>query len=102
MAILILLALSGCDTTPPGETYYRAEEMGLLAEIWHDRGDGARAGELLVDCLQKLVTDVQQSKYNSDRELLSERFQQHRSTYLRLFPSSENDLAKAGIPVEPL
>lgn len=84
------------------ESYYRYEEMGLLAEIWHDRGEVERAHELLVDCMRKLVTEIQESKYNSDREIFADEFQHHRSTYMRLFPNSENELTKLGIPTDPL
>ena len=38
--------------------------MSLLAEIWHDRGDEEQARELLTDCLRKLVTEFQESKFN--------------------------------------
>jgi hypothetical protein len=57
---------------------------------------------VLIDCMRKLVIEIQESKYNSDQKTFAEEFQLHRSTYLRLFPNSEDDLAKLGIPAEPL
>lgn len=83
------------------EDYCRGEEMSLLAEIWHGRGEQEQAKELLVDCLQKLVTMIKESKYNSDRETYAEEFRYHRATYLRLFPGSEQELAKLGLPASP-
>jgi hypothetical protein len=82
--------------------YYRSEEMSMLAEIWHDRGEAERAHELLVDCMQKVVTAIQESRYNGDRKTFAKEFQHQRSTYLRLFPDGENELARLGIPAEPL
>jgi hypothetical protein len=82
--------------------YFRAAQMSQLAEIWFDRGDRRQASELLVDCLQKLVTKIKESKYNSDRATYAKEFQHHRSTYLRLFPEGEGELSKAGLPLDPL
>jgi hypothetical protein len=84
------------------DAYYRFEEMSRLAEIWHDRGDVERARELLVDCMRKLVDEIQESEYNSDRRMFADEFQVHRSTYLRLSPDGENELAKLGVPSDPL
>jgi len=83
------------------KTYYRSEEMSLLAEIWNDRGEAEHARDLLVDCMRRLITEIQESKYNSDRKMFVKELQHHRSTYLRLFPDGENELAKLGIPAEP-
>ena len=76
--------------------------MSFLAEIWHERGETNRARELLVDCMRKLLTEIRESKYNCDRKMFAEEFQHHRSTYLRLFPNSVTELAKLGIPPDPL
>lgn len=84
------------------ESYYRSEEMSMLAEIWHERGDVEEARELLFDCLLKIVIEIEESKYNSDRKMFADEFRHHRSTYLRLFPQGENELAELGIPTEPL
>lgn len=82
--------------------YWRSEEMSALAEIWWDRGELERAGDLLIDCMRKLVVEVQESKYNSDRQTFAEEFKHHRSTYLRLFPQGEQQLLQLGLPVSPL
>lgn len=84
------------------ESYYRAEEMSLLAEIWHGRGEAERARELLVDCMRKLVAEIKESKYLGDRQLYAKEFQHHRSSYLRLFPDTEAQLVKMGLPADPL
>ena len=52
--------------------------------------------------MRKLITAVQESKYNTDRKTFAEVFQHHRSTYLRLFPNGERELQKLGIPTKPL
>jgi hypothetical protein len=83
------------------ESYYRSADMSLLAEIWHERGEDAAAHELLVDCMIKLVAEMQKAEDSSDLKRLADNFQQHRSTYLRLFPSRGNELTKLGIQVEP-
>lgn len=84
------------------ESYHRFEEMSLLAEIWNSRGEEERARELLVDCLRKLITEIQESKYESDRQMLAGKFRHHRTTYLRLFPGGESELMELGIPDEAL
>ena len=84
------------------EDYCRSEEMSLLAEIWHDRGDVEKARELLVDCMRKLIVEIEESKYTSDRRMFADEFQVHRFTYLRLFPDSQNELTRLGIPSDPL
>lgn len=80
----------------------RSEEMGLLAEIWHNRGEVEAARGLLVDCLRGLVKLIKESKYNSDRKMYADEFAHHRSTYLRLFPGSEAQLRTLRIPEVPL
>lgn len=82
------------------EEYYSCEEMSWLAEIWHDRGEVEETRELLIDCLRKLVSEIEESKYNSDRKQYAEEYQHHRSTYLRLFANGEEELGAAGIPVK--
>ena len=76
--------------------------MSLLAEIWHDRGEIDRARDLLVDCLRNLVKEVQESEFESNRQTCTQTFEHHRATYLRLFSDGENELAKQGIPREPI
>jgi hypothetical protein len=84
------------------EDYCRSQEMGLLAEIWHARGETDRARDLLIDCLRGLIKQIKASRYNSDRRTFTEQFQHHRSTFLRLFPNGQPDLQKLGIPETPL
>lgn len=83
------------------ESYHRSSGMSTLAKIWHERGESQKAQELLVDCLRKMVTEVQESEYNSDREMFTQEFHEHRATFLRLFPGSEQQLRELGIPDEP-
>lgn len=80
------------------QQYHRAEEMSMLAEIWHARGEAERARALLLDCLRRLVGEIEGAKFNSDRERFQRELVHHRATYLRLFPDGEADLTKAGIP----
>jgi hypothetical protein len=81
------------------ENYCRSEEMSLLAEIWTNRGERDRARDLLVDCLQKLVIMVNESKYASDRKTFEGEFQHHRQTFLRLFADlGEAELQRQNIP----
>ena len=84
------------------ESYYRTEEMSMLAEIWHGRNETQRAGDLLIDCMRKLLAKIRESKYNSDRKVFAEELGTHRATYLRLFPNGESELADRGIPADPL
>jgi hypothetical protein len=83
------------------KSYHRAEEMSMLAEIWFDRGEQARAADLLVDCMTGLIREIQGSKYNSDRETFAAEYQHHRSTYLRLFPDGQSALTAKELPDSP-
>ena len=84
------------------DSFYRSEEMSMLAQIWFDRGEIIEARELLIECLRKIVTEIEESKYNSDRQMFADEFRHHRSTFLRLFPAGESELAELGIPADPL
>jgi hypothetical protein len=82
--------------------HHRSEEMSMLAEIWHRRGEIENSRRLLIDCMQKLIEEIKTSKYNSDRKMHAEQFAYHRATYLRLFPEGARELAEQGIPENPL
>jgi hypothetical protein len=82
------------------EYFFRFEEMGLLADIWHVRGATDQARELLIDCMKKLLAEIKESKYPSDRTMFAKEFQNHRSTFLRLFPDKESDLSDLKLPSE--
>jgi hypothetical protein len=76
----------------------RAEEMDLLAAIWHDRGRHDDAQRLLVEALQLLLEQCLTAT-GSDRDRFEEWFQSRRSTYLRLYPEGGDAvLAAHGIP----
>lgn len=81
--------------------YYRGEDMSRLAEIWHRQGKADAARALLIDCLQKLASEVRSSKYLSDRKMCQEDFQIHRDTFFRLFGGGEDELKRAGVPAMP-
>ncbi|MBA2116770.1 HEAT repeat domain-containing protein [Bremerella alba] len=82
------------------ESYYRCEEMSMLAEIWYNRGDQTEARQLLIKCLTNTRKDFQESEYLSDRKMFAESYQYHRATYLRLFTDGEEDLAAQELPVD--
>jgi hypothetical protein len=84
------------------ESYFRGEDMSLLARIWFERGKSEQARELLVDCMQKLMKQIQESKYNSDRDILANDFRLHRTTFLQLFRDGDQELKKLEIPIDPL
>lgn len=84
------------------DSYYRFEEMDMLAEIWVGRGETMQAHDLLLECMQKLVTDLKEDEDNLEREASGKTFQQHRATFLRLFPDGEKELKELGIPEEAL
>ncbi|WP_372718520.1 HEAT repeat domain-containing protein [Novipirellula sp.] len=84
------------------ESYYRSAEMSCLAEIWHSRGETQRAKALLLECLQKTLQEIQQSKYNSDKQMFADEYRRHRTTFLRLFPGTDSELLDAGVPDSPL
>jgi hypothetical protein len=84
------------------EYWYRSEEMAYLAEIWCRRGRAKEAKELLLTCLQEVLTTSRKAK-GSDKRLHEKEFQQHRAAYLRLFPDGgENELQSHGIPATTL
>lgn len=82
--------------------YYRCDEMALLAQIWHDQGQAERARELLLDCMQKLLAAIRESKYNDTRRLCASVFQSHRAAYARLFPDTIVELSSLGLPADLL
>jgi hypothetical protein len=76
----------------------RANEMNILAEIWHGKGRTDEAQRLLVEALQQIL-DQSRTATGSDRELFEGWFQSRRSTYLRLFPDRGDEvLQRRGIP----
>lgn len=77
--------------------YHRANEMGLLAEIWHRLGKADKARALLMRCMQALAKDYRKSKYPSDRESLAETLQNHRAAFLRLYPNAAEDLVRLNL-----
>lgn len=82
--------------------YFRSKAMSLLAEIWHARGETDKALDLLRECLQKTAVHIQESKYNSDRDMFAAEYAFHRDTYLRISGGDEASLLAAGIVVDPL
>jgi len=80
---------------------YRFEQLSLLAEIWHDRGEKERARGLLIDCMRKLAAEIKKSDFESTRKSFSDTFHHFRNTYLRLDPNGEEELAKSGISCNP-
>ncbi len=84
------------------ENYSHSEEMSLLAEVWHRRGNVQQARDLLINCLRGMVKTIQECKYNSDRGIFAKTYRHHRATYLRLFPAGEQELAALGLKPEPL
>jgi hypothetical protein len=77
------------------EDWQRVEEMSHLAEIWHRRGKQEKARCLLLECMRKVLEQGRKAD-GSDRKLYEECFQNHRRTFLRLFP--DQPLAKHGLP----
>ena len=73
----------------------------MLAEIWHVRGEKQSAQDLLVDCLRRLLQEIKDSQYPSDRQTFADEFRHHRATFTRLFPGGEAELNRLGIPVDP-
>jgi hypothetical protein len=66
------------------EDWQRSEEMSYLAEIWHRQGKRDEARALLLECMRKMLEEGRQAE-GSDKKLHEEWFQNHRSTFLRLF-----------------
>jgi hypothetical protein len=80
------------------KNWYRSEEMDHLAEIWHQRGAAADAQALLVECLRQILGESRDA-HGTDKNLVEGWFQEHRSTFLRLFPEmGEAELTRLGIP----
>jgi len=82
------------------DSSHRSETMSMLAEIWHDRGDTQAARDLLIECLKQTVKDFQESEYLSDRKMFAQCYQDHRATFLKLFPQDEPQLADQNLPEE--
>ncbi|MEW4564731.1 HEAT repeat domain-containing protein [Bremerella sp. JC770] len=82
------------------ESYHRCEEMSMLAEILHGRGETTEAHDLLIECLQETRQDFQESEFLSDRQMFAESYQGHRETFLRLFPDGEAELVQKKLPTE--
>ncbi len=84
------------------DDWFRSDDMDILARIWHTRGDDEQAHDLLIACLRGTARDSRSAK-GSDRKLYEEWFQNHRSTYLELFPErGDAFLAEQGIPTTTL
>jgi hypothetical protein len=80
------LAESFCLKLKAGlKDWQRSEEMSHLAEIWCRNGKTDEGRSLLVECLRKMLEDGHKTE-GSDRKLFEEWFQNHRRTFLRLFP----------------
>lgn len=84
------------------ESYFHADEMSLLADVWARRGNTQQARDLLVSCLQGLISQIQKSEYNSDRDMFADAYRRHRATYLRLFSEGEPELTALGLKPDPL
>ena len=82
--------------------WHRCAEMDLWAEIWAKRGRTVEAHAILVECLKQILEESKTVK-GSDKKLFEEWFQQHRSTYLKLFPGKgDASLVGCGIPTSTL
>lgn len=77
------------------EDWQRSEEMSYLAEIWQRQGNNAEARSLLLECLSKILEEGRKAE-GSDRKHFEEWFQNHRKTFMRLFPGES--LEQHGIP----
>jgi hypothetical protein len=75
--------------------WQRSEEMSCLAEIWHRQGKIDQSRALLIECMQKMVEDGRKAE-GSDRKLYEQWFQNHRKTFMRLFPNEA--LRDYGLP----
>lgn len=80
------------------DSYYRSNAMSKLAEILHQKGHTRRACELLIECLCKTADEFNSSKYDIDRQISADRYQEFRDTFVRLFPEQEGDLAARQLP----
>jgi hypothetical protein len=79
--------------------WYRGKDASVIAKFWkrHDRTDDAKA--LLFSAFKELEREHRELKYESDRKSNNEYFQEHRQTYLDLFPENgEAELKAHGIP----
>jgi len=68
----------------------RSREMAFLSEIWHRQGRVDESRELLVGAMRGVLTQSKAAT-GSDRKLFEEWFQNHRSTFLRLFPQQGDE-----------
>lgn len=83
------------------ENWERSLEMAGLARIWHRSGRTDQARELLLNSLARLL-ESSKSATGADIGFFEEKFQHHRSAFLRLFPEEEALLARRGIPASTI
>jgi hypothetical protein len=75
----------------------RFEEMEMLAEIWHGRGEEDNARALLLEGLRCVLKDSKTADGSPD--YLEGRFQSQRQMFLKLFPEEGSSLVTVlGIP----
>jgi hypothetical protein len=79
------------------EDWPRCEEMGLLADIWCQRGKRDEARSLLIECMKGVLAESLEAT-GSDRQRHEDWFQNHRRMFLRLFPGDLTQLDVQGVP----
>jgi hypothetical protein len=82
--------------------WHRAEEMILLARVWHQQGKSQEARQVLVSCLQGLVKEIKEAKYSSDRKMFEKKYQDFLRAFLKLFPDDVEKLEQLGLPKSTL
>lgn len=80
----------------------KGEEMGMLAEIWFERGNIAESEKLLIGCLRWLTEEIREIVHPPGLKTLSKDFRYYQATFLRLFPQGKDLLMQHGIPESPL
>ncbi len=84
------------------EDFCRSEEMSMLARLWFERGETAKAKDLLLTCLKGIVKLIAESEYPSDCETYATEYQVHHRTILELFPECQPELLELGLRPDPL
>lgn len=79
-----------------------SEEMCMLARLWFERGETAKAKDLLLTCLKGIVNLIAESEYPSDCENYATKYKLHYQTILELFPQCQPELQELGLRPDPL
>jgi hypothetical protein len=84
------------------KSYVRCEEMSLLASIWHSRSETEQAKSLILECLTGTLSEIKESKYESDRKIFADEYKFHYQMLLSLYSDAEETRIQHNLPDDPM